>query len=124
MDIDLELYRYSVTVSLNPLVRLSVIDIAPDSPQRTIVFIHGYGGHALHWAYQLQEFSVKNRVIALDLRGHGHSDKPPGEYLMGEIQSDLVAALDGMGITEKIVIAGHSFGGGGHRIRSQQPRPG
>ncbi|MDO9130224.1 MAG: hypothetical protein Q8N45_00285 [Anaerolineales bacterium] len=34
MDIDLELYRREVRVSSQPLVRLSVIDISPDRPQR------------------------------------------------------------------------------------------
>ncbi|NUM48305.1 MAG: alpha/beta fold hydrolase, partial [Anaerolineales bacterium] len=84
---------------------------------RTLVFIHGFGGKAMQWTYQLQEFCVKNRVIAFDLRGHGLSDKPPGRYTMDEIQADLVTALDWMGIatgpnpTEKIVLVGHSFGG-------------
>ena len=71
MDIDLDLYRHEVRVSTNPLVRLSAIDISPDHPQRTIVFIHGFGGQAEQWHYQLQKFSLENRVIALDLRGHG-----------------------------------------------------
>jgi len=44
MDIDLDLYRHEVRVSTNPLVRLSAIDISPDHPQRTFVFIHGFGG--------------------------------------------------------------------------------
>lgn len=115
MEIDLELYRYSVPVS--PHVRLSVIDIAPEKAQRTLVFIHGFGGKATQWTYQLKELCVKNRVIAFDLRGHGLSDKPHGRYTMDEIQADLVAALDWMGIaigpnpSEKITIVGHSFGG-------------
>lgn len=111
MEIDLELYRSGVPVSATPPVRLSVIDIAPESPQRTLVFVHGFGGRAMQWMYQLREFSIKNRVIAFDLRGHGLSDKPPGRYTMDEIQTDLIHALDWMGITEKIVMVGHSFGG-------------
>ena len=71
MDIDLDLYRHEVRVSTNPLVRLSAIDISPDHPQRTLVFIHGFGGQAEQWQYQLQKFSLENRVIALDLREHG-----------------------------------------------------
>jgi len=43
MDIDLDLYQHEVRVSTSPLVRLSVIDIRPIS-QRTLVFIHGFGG--------------------------------------------------------------------------------
>jgi hypothetical protein len=57
MDIDLDLYRHEVRVSTNPLVhaaalrraslvRLSAIDISPDHPPRTFVFIHGFGGQA------------------------------------------------------------------------------
>jgi pimeloyl-ACP methyl ester carboxylesterase len=64
MDIDLELYRREVHISPHPLVRLSVIDISPDRPQRTLVFLHGFGGRATHWMYQLQKFSLENRIIA------------------------------------------------------------
>ena len=111
MDIDLELYRREVRVASGPLVRLSAIDISPDFPRRTIVFLHGFGGQALQWRYQLQKFSRENRVIALDLRGHGRSDKPASSYSMEEIQSDLRAALDTLGVTESFILVGHSFGG-------------
>jgi hypothetical protein len=46
MGIDLNLYRHEVCVSTNPLVRLSAIDVSPDHPQWTFVFIHGFGGQA------------------------------------------------------------------------------
>jgi len=111
MKIDLELYRHDVRVSVRPLVRLSVIDIAPEQPQRTLVFLHGFGGKARQWAAQLHHFSHSNRVIALDLRGHGRSDKPPGEYRMATLQADLVNVLDTLGVNQKIVLVGHSFGG-------------
>jgi pimeloyl-ACP methyl ester carboxylesterase len=75
MLIDQELYRQEVRVSVQPLVRLSVIDIAPDYAKRPILFVHGFGGYAGQWQYQLREFSAENRVIACDLRGHGRSDK-------------------------------------------------
>ena len=59
MDIDLDLYRHEVRVSTSPLVRLSAIDISPDHPQRTLVFIHGFGGQAEQWNYQLQNFDYR-----------------------------------------------------------------
>src|SRR5215216_3565539 len=111
MDIDLDLYRHEVRVSTNPLVRLSAIDISPDHPQRTIVFIHGFGGQAEQWQYQLQKFSLENRVIALDLRGHGLSDKPNRGYDMPQLVSDLETALTLLRVKGKFVLIGHSYGG-------------
>ncbi len=111
MDIDLDLYRHEVRVSTNPLVRLSAIDVSPDHPQRTFVFIHGFGGRAEQWQYQLQKFAVENRVIALDVRGHGLSDKPGRGYEMSQIVEDLETALTLLKVKGKIVLVGHSFGG-------------
>jgi long-chain acyl-CoA synthetase len=111
MNIDLELYRREVHLSSQPLLRLSVIDISPDRPQRTLVFIHGFGGRAVQWIYQLQKFSMENRVIAFDLRGHGDSDKPIGRYTMSQILDDVRMGLNVLGVSGKVVLLGHSFGG-------------
>lgn len=111
MDIDLELYRREVRVSADPRVRLSAIDIAPELAKQTFVLLHGFGGQASQWRYQLQQFSQANRVIALDLRGHGQSDSPTGSYTMAEIQSDLEQALALLQAPKRFVLAGHSFGG-------------
>ena len=92
MKIDLELYRHEIRVSTDPLVRLSVIDISPDRPQRTFVFLHGFGGQADQWRYQLQRFSLENRVIAPDMRGHGLSEKPTSSYDMPLLMDDLALA--------------------------------
>ena len=111
MDIDLDLYRREVRVSSNPLVRLSAIDVSPEQPRRTFVFLHGFGGQAEQWHYQLQKFLLENRVVALDLRGHGLSDKPSRGYDMEQIQTDLSVALEVLKVSDKFVLVGHSFGG-------------
>ncbi|MEW5829855.1 MAG: alpha/beta fold hydrolase, partial [Chloroflexota bacterium] len=111
MDTDLDLYRHEIRVSTNPLVRLSAIDISPDRPQRTFVFLHGFGGQARQWMYQLQKFSLENRVIALDLRGHGLSDKPSGGYDMPTLLADVETALETLKVNGRFVLIGHSFGG-------------
>ena len=111
MDIDLDLYRHEVRVSTNPLVRLSAIDISPEHPQRTFVFLHGFGGQAEQWHYQMQKFSLENRVIALDLRGHGLSDKPGTGYDMPRLIEDLETALTLLKVKGNFVLVGHSFGG-------------
>ncbi|MGQ0600091.1 MAG: alpha/beta fold hydrolase, partial [Anaerolineales bacterium] len=112
MDVDIELYRREVRISEKPLLRLSAIDLSPDRPARTMVFIHGYGGHAVQWRYQLQAFSDDSRCIALDLRGFGMADKPAdAQYTMSEFVNDIDRALDVLGVTEPFVLLGHSFGG-------------
>ncbi|MCQ3936429.1 MAG: hypothetical protein DPW18_05205 [Chloroflexi bacterium] len=111
MDIDLDLYRHEIRASSDPLVRLSAMDVSPERPKRTIVFIHGFGGKAEQWQYQLQKFAMDNRVIALDLRGHGLSDKPSTGYDMPRIQLDLETALTQLKVSTPVVLVGHSFGG-------------
>jgi len=111
MNTDLDLYRHEVRVSTDPLVRLSAIDISPDRPQRTFAFLHGFGGQASQWRHQLQAISLENRAIALDLRGHGLSDKPSSGYDMPHIQADIEAAFKTLKVKEKIVLVGHSYGG-------------
>ena len=111
MQIDPELYRREVRIGIQPAQHLSVIDINPERPQRTLVFLHGFGGRARQWYYQLRTFSDQNRVIAFDQRGHGQSDKPGSGYNMATLQSDLLAVLDTLGINQQIVLVGHSFGG-------------
>ena len=45
-----------------------------------ILFIHGLGSSVRDWEMQEPYFSREYRVITLDVRGHGKSDKPPGPY--------------------------------------------
>lgn len=111
MEIDLELYRRVVRISMDPLIRLSVIDIAPENSQQTYVFVHGFGGQAIQWRYQLTQFSTADRAIALDLRGHGLSDQPRTGYAMLDHFSDLEKTLDVLGVSSPFVLVGHSFGG-------------
>jgi long-chain acyl-CoA synthetase len=111
MEIDLDLYRQEIRVSSHPLVRLSAIDIAPEQPQRTFVFLHGFGGQAEQWHYQLQDFSLDNRVIALDMRGHGLSDAPPSGYSMEQAVEDIETALVLLKVKGRFILVGHSFGG-------------
>ncbi|MBI5823135.1 MAG: alpha/beta fold hydrolase [Chloroflexi bacterium] len=111
MDIDLDLYRHEIRTSSDPIVRLSAIDVSPESPQRTIIFIHGFGGKAEQWQFQMQKFAMDNRVIALDLRGHGLSDKPATGYDMPRIQLDLEIVLTQLKVSTPFVLIGHSYGG-------------
>lgn len=109
--LDLDLYRTEVSVSISPRVRLSVIDAGPRNAEHTIVFIHGFGGHALQWERQLAAFAEKYRVVAPDLRGHGLSDHPLSAYTMPEHVGDLERIVEQLKLPRTFVLVGHSFGG-------------
>jgi long-chain acyl-CoA synthetase len=111
MQIDLELYRRDIQVSFNPRSHLSIIDINPELARRTLVFLHGFGGQSLQWMYQLQAFSDANHVIAIDQRGHGQSHNAGSDFSMPALTSDVLAVLDSLGVNQKIILVGHSFGG-------------
>ena len=76
-----------------------------------VVLVHGWGGARSVWALQVPELARRNRVIAVDLRGFGDSDRPAGEenYSFVHCAKDLVALLDALGL-ERAVFAGHSMG--------------
>lgn len=105
---DLELHEQMIAVA--PQVRVWAVEAGPQDPQRTILFVHGFGGWASQWASQLRCFATHARVIALDLRGHGSSDKPHSGYSMAEIVSDLQAVIEALDVEGALVLVGHSFG--------------
>ena len=47
-----------------------------------LVFIHGWTCNLDYWRDQVPDFAKRNRVIAIDLPGHGQSDKPQVAYSM------------------------------------------
>src|SRR5215210_7952534 len=55
-------------------------------------------------------FRRKHRVVAVDLRGHGQSDKPHQSYTMAAFTDDLAWMCDQLGIEKPVVIV-HSMGG-------------
>ncbi len=116
MALDIELYRRTIYTpvgrSAQKLRRISVIDIHPDGATRTLVLVHGFGGSATQWLYQLQFFGQTMRVVAPDLRGHGLSDDPEGlAYTMEGLVDDLETVLDRLEVQRPFYLIAHSFGG-------------
>ena len=75
-----------------------------------VLFIHGLGSSTGDWESQVKEFSKNYQVVALDLRGHGQSDKPAGPYSMSLFASDTVGFLKALGIKSAHIV-GISLGG-------------
>lgn len=75
-----------------------------------LLFIHGLGSSSRDWERQIAAFARRHRVIAVDLRGHGQSDKPPGPYSITLFASDITALLIALNATPAHIV-GHSLGG-------------
>jgi len=75
-----------------------------------IVLIHGFTGAIDWWDRMMPLLRRRHRVIAVDLLGHGGSEKPDAGYSM-ENQAQLVSeALRRLGVRDATVV-GHSLGG-------------
>jgi 3-oxoadipate enol-lactonase len=72
--------------------------------------IQGLGMDKHGWDIQRFVFSLRYRVIALDNRGSGRSDKPLGDYDLSQMAADAVAVLDDVGV-DRAHVVGASMGG-------------
>ena len=92
-------------------VRIHYTDESAGTP---VVLLHGFAVNAdLNWRLVgiTKELAKSYRVLAMDLRGHGLSDKPHGETQYGaEMGEDVIRLLDHLEI-EKAHIVGYSLGG-------------
>lgn len=98
---------------MEKLVRNGVGLAYRDSPgtRVPVVLIHGWCCDASFFEPQMAFLATKgHRVIAPELRGHGHSDTPQGAYGMQLFADDVAWMLRELRI-EKAVVMGHSMGG-------------
>lgn len=75
-----------------------------------IVFLHGYLENQKMWDAFIPELSKKNRVITIDLLGHGETE-PRGYIQSMEDNADVVHEVLSHFKIRKAVLAGHSMGG-------------
>jgi pyruvate dehydrogenase E2 component (dihydrolipoamide acetyltransferase) len=93
-------------------LRLFSIVAGPASGQR-LVFLHGLSGSFSTWQVVMGELADRYRVAAIDLPGHGQSDKPEPEtfdYAVPSLANNVAAALRNAKVVPAIVV-GHSLGG-------------
>jgi pimeloyl-ACP methyl ester carboxylesterase len=79
--------------------------------KRPILLVHGWCCDHSFFAPQFEHFAGEGRtVVAVDLRGHGQSDKPHETYTMQLFADDLAFLCRELNL-EKPVVIGHSMGG-------------
>jgi 3-oxoadipate enol-lactonase len=75
-----------------------------------VLLLHGLGWDHSLWNPTLERFSSRCRLIAVDTRGHGLTDKPDGPYDMERFARDCAALADTLRLT-RVCVIGLSQGG-------------
>lgn len=75
-----------------------------------LILIHGLGSSCRDWELQIPSFSERFQTIALDLRGHGRSAKPPGPYSIQLFANDVAGLIRALRLFA-VHVVGISLGG-------------
>ncbi len=76
---------------------------------KPLVCIPGWSQTAAQFKHQVSGLSDRYRVIAVDMRGHGESDKPNHGYTIQRLAKDVHDLLVALNLTE-VTLLGHSMG--------------
>ncbi|HUE86128.1 MAG TPA: alpha/beta hydrolase [Vicinamibacterales bacterium] len=74
-----------------------------------VILLHGITDSSYSFSRLLPLLPPELRVIALDLRGHGDSDRPADGYTMDDFAEDVIGVMDVLGIP-RATLVGHSMG--------------
>lgn len=75
-----------------------------------VLLVHGLGGNAGQWHDVAASLSPSCRVVLMDMRGHGESDKPAAVYSIKMFSDDMAAVCRAAGV-ERCVAVGASVAG-------------
>ncbi|RWR30222.1 alpha/beta hydrolase, partial [Mycobacterium tuberculosis] len=97
-------------------IRFHVVEAAPEavepgvtSDRPLVILLHGFGSFWWSWRHQLTGLRDA-RVVAVDLRGYGGSDKPPRGYDGWTLAGDTAGLVRALGHTSATLV-GHADGG-------------
>ncbi|HSK90862.1 MAG TPA: alpha/beta hydrolase [Euzebyales bacterium] len=89
-------------------VALAFVEAGAGMPP--VVLVHGLCDGLEVMEPLAERMSGGHRTVSIDLRGHGASDAPEGDYSVEALASDVAAVCDHLAITGAITV-GHSLGG-------------
>ncbi|MEV4339456.1 alpha/beta hydrolase [Streptomyces sp. NPDC049590] len=101
--------EWSKRVVVRSGVRLVCRD-AGGGPGPAVVLLHGLAGHAGEWDALAERLSGRHRVVAVDQRGHGASERRPGDVSHASRVADVVAVVRRLGLGRPVLV-GQSLGG-------------
>ena len=76
-----------------------------------MVLIHANPFDRRLWLYQVAHFSTWFKVVSIDIRGYGRSDKPSGEFSILDMAEDVLGVCEDLEIDEAVLM-GASVGSG------------
>lgn len=84
-----------------------------DNTKNTVLFLHGFTGSAEDWLPIIEQLTDDFNYAALDLVGHGKSDKPvnPDYYTTDSIVDQIKFVKDKISPANPIILIGYSMGG-------------
>jgi 3-oxoadipate enol-lactonase len=85
-------------------------DLSGEGPS-ALVLVHEMGGTLNSWDDVVPPLARHRRVLRLDLRGAGMSEKVRGRLDIDVLTADIAALLDALGIAGPVAIAGNAVGG-------------
>jgi pimeloyl-ACP methyl ester carboxylesterase len=89
-------------------VRLAYLDFGGDGP--AVLLLHGLAGHAGEWAETAGWLGTRARVVALDARGHGRSERRPADVTQAAHVADVAFVIERLDL-DPVVLIGQSLGG-------------
>jgi pimeloyl-ACP methyl ester carboxylesterase len=86
------------------------VDLAGPGDGPPVVFLHGVTSSGLVWDWLPSSVTRGRRIVKVDLRGHGRSDRAPGTYLLDQFTGDVATVLRDV-VGGPATLVGHSLGG-------------
>ncbi len=97
----------SKTITLSGL-QIRYTESGQGSP---VLLIHSLGASTVTWRDNIRPLAERHRVFAIDLPGHGDSDKPDISYDAPSMVNLIAEFVSALGL-EKVALVGNSIGGG------------
>jgi 2-hydroxy-6-oxonona-2,4-dienedioate hydrolase len=88
-------------------VRTRVIEAGSGEP---LLLLHGTAGHAEAYTRNMAAHAEHFRVLAVDMLGHGYTDRPDHPYEVESYVTHLLDLIDALGV-ERVHLSGESLGG-------------
>ena len=78
----------------------------------TFLLVHGFGASKYSWRHWVPPLEARGRVVLIDMKGFGDSEKPDDGAYAPSDQVELIRSVIERESPEHLTVAGHSLGGG------------